>query len=36
MDLVGLTDAINKLTDDLLAAQCPATYGTASSRGMSW
>ena len=33
-DLIGLTDAINKLTDDLLAAQCPATYGTASYRGM--
>jgi hypothetical protein len=33
-DLVGLTDAINKFTDDLLAAQCSATYGTVSSRGM--
>ena len=32
--LVGLTDAINKLTDDLIAAQCPAAYGTASYRGM--
>ena len=30
----GLTDAINKLTDDLLAAQCPAAYGTVSYRGM--
>jgi len=33
-DLVGLTDAINKLTDDLIAAQCSATYATVSYRGM--
>lgn len=33
-DLLGLTDAINKLTDDQLAAQCSATYGIASYRGM--
>jgi hypothetical protein len=33
-DLVGLTDAINKLTDDLVAAQCPAAFGTPSYRGM--
>lgn len=33
-DLMGLVEAIDKLTDDLVNAQCPDTYGTASYRGM--